>query len=144
MDEDTAAQSADARVARRGRIEGPDAKRVTAIIHESALYCQVGTPQVMAEQLEDLLAMSRQPNVIIQIVRNTGYFFGLEGEFMIASGHTMPDTLNMVTVVDQTTTDPAMVDRTTALFERIRGHALTIEESRAIIQEALQRWSQQK
>jgi hypothetical protein len=50
----------------------------------------------------------------------------------------------MVSVEDQTTTEPAVVDRTAALFERIRGHALTIEESRAIIQEALQRWNSQR
>ena len=117
---------------------------MTSILHESVLYRRVGTPAVMAEQLEDLLKMSRQSNVILQVVRDTGYFFGLEGEFMIASGHIIPDTLNMVTVEDQTTTDPAMVDRSTALFERIRGHALTIEESRSIIQEAVQRWSQQQ
>jgi hypothetical protein len=98
----------------------------------------------MTAQLADLLEMCHQPNVIIQVVRDTGYFFGLEAVFYLASGHTIPDTLTMVTMEDQTTTDPAMVDKATAMFERIRGHALTIEESRVIIQEAVQRWSQQK
>ena len=144
LDEETAAESAAARVSRRRLIEGPDGTRVTSILHESVLYCLVGTPEVMVGQLEDLLEVSRQPNVIIQVVRDTGYFFGLEGVFQIASGHTIPDTLNMITVEDQTTTDPAMVDRATALFERIRGHALTMEESRAIIQEAIQRWRSQQ
>jgi hypothetical protein len=96
------------------------------------------------DQGEHPAAHRRRPNVIIQVVRDTGYFFGLEGQFMIASGREIPDTLNIVTVEDQTTTEPAMVDRVAALFERIRGHALTIEESRVIIQEALQRWNSQR
>jgi hypothetical protein len=78
------------------------------------------------------------------VVRDTGYFFGLEGEFGIARGREIPDTLNVVSVEDRATTEPAVVDRVAALFERIRGHALTIEESRAIIQEALQRWNSQR
>ena len=144
LDEETAAESAAARVRRRRLIEGPDGTRVTSILHESVLHRRVGSPEVMGEQLEDLLELSRQPNLIIQVVKDNGYFFGLEGEFMVASGHAIPDTLNMVTVVDQTTTDLAMVDRATGLFERIRGHALTIEDSRSVIQEARQRWSQQQ
>ena len=144
LDEDTGAESATARISRRRLVEDPDSTRVTSILHESVLHRLVGTPEVMAEQLADLLEMSRQANVIVQVVRDTGYFFGLEGAFYLASGHTIPDTLNMVTVVDQTTTDPAVVDRATAMFERIRGHALTIEESRAIIQEAIQRWQSRR
>jgi hypothetical protein len=144
LDDDAAAENAATRVERRRHVEGSDAKRVTAVIHESVLYRRVGPDEAMAEQLADLLAASRLPNLIIQIVPDTGYFFGLEGEFMIASGRDIPDTLNMITVEDQTTTEPAMVDHASALFERIRGHALPIEESRAKIQEALQRWNGQQ
>jgi transcriptional regulator with XRE-family HTH domain len=144
LEEEDAAAKATARIDRQAILTGPDATRVTLIVHESVLYCLVGTPEIMTKQLELLLAASRRPNVIIQVVRDTGYFFGLEGQFMIASGREIPDTLNMVTVEDQTTTEPAMVDRVAALFERIRGHALTIEESRVIIQEALQRWNSQR
>jgi hypothetical protein len=43
-------------------------------------------------------------------------------------------------VEDQTMDDPVQVGKAAALFERIRGYALTIEESRALIQEALERW----
>jgi Domain of unknown function (DUF5753)/Helix-turn-helix domain len=144
LDEDAAAESATARVERRRHVEGPEAKRVTAILHESALYRRVGPDQVMVKQMEDLLAASRLPNMIIQIVPDTGYFFGLEGEFGLASGREISDTLNVVSLEDRTTTEPAVVDRASALFERIRGHALPIEESRAKIQEALQRWSSQQ
>jgi hypothetical protein len=141
LEEDAAAAKATARINRQVILTGPDATRITSIIHESVLYCLVGTPEIMAQQMERLLAASRQTGIIIQVVRDTGYFFGLEGQFMIATGRKIADTVNMVTVQDQATTEPAGVDRCTALFERIRGHALTIEQSRTIIQEALQRWN---
>jgi hypothetical protein len=144
LDEDAAAESATTRVERRRHVDGPDAKRVTAILHESALYCRVGPDEAMVEQMENLLVTLRLPNVIVQIVPDTGYFFGLDGEFQLASGRDIPDTVVMVTVEDQTTTEPAVVDRASALFERIRGHALPIEEPRAKIQEALQRWNGQQ
>jgi transcriptional regulator with XRE-family HTH domain len=144
LGEEAAIAKAAARIDRQVILTGPDATRITCIIHESALYCRVGIPEIMAEQLEFLLEASRRPGIIIQVVRDTGYFFGLEGEFQIASGREIPDTLVMVSVEDRATTEPAVVDRVAALFERIRGHALTIEESRAIIQEALQRWNSQQ
>jgi transcriptional regulator with XRE-family HTH domain len=144
LDEETATERATARVERRRHVEGSDAKRVTAILHESVLYCRVGPDEVMVGQLEDLLAASRLPNVIIQVVPDTGYFFGLDGEFYLASGREIADTLTMITVEDWTTTEPARVDRSASLFERIRGHALPIEDSRAKIQEALQRWNGQQ
>lgn len=143
-EEEAAAAKAAARIDRQAILAGPDATRMTLIIHESALYCLMDTAEIMAEQLASLLEASRQSGIIIQVVRDTGYFFGLEGEFQIASGREIPDTLVTVSVEDRTTTEPAVVDRIAALFERIRGHALTIEESRAIIQEALQRWNSQR
>jgi hypothetical protein len=47
-------------------------------------------------------------------------------------------------VEDQTMDDPVLVGKAAALFERIRGYALTIEESRTLIQEALERWQSQQ
>ena len=54
------------------------------------------------------------------------------------------ESINMITVEDQTTNTSAVVDRTIALFEDIRGYALSVMESRALIQEALQRWKTQQ
>jgi hypothetical protein len=144
LDDDEAAEKATARVERRANMEGPDAKHVTAIIYEPVLYCTVGTPEVMSGQLTFLLEASQRPNFVIQVVRAAAYFPGLRGQFEIASGYEIPDTLVMYNVEDQTQDDPVLVKKASALFERIRGYALTIEESRAIIQEALQRWNSQQ
>jgi hypothetical protein len=144
LDEDQAADRATARIDRQAIMSGPDAVHVTAIIHESVLYCRVGTPEIMTAQLTHLLELSRRPNMVIQVVRDTGYFPGRRGQFELASGPKIPDTMVMLGVEDQTMDDPDLVAKSAAMFERIRGYALTIEESRAFIQEALQRWQSQQ
>lgn len=144
MDEDEAAEKAAARKDRRTNLEGPNAKQVTAVIYEPVLYCRVGTPEIMAGQLEDLLEVSRRSNVVIQVVRENGYFPGRRGQFEIASGHGIPDTLVMYNVEDQTQDDEALVSKAAALFERIRGFALPVEESQAIIREALKQCKSQQ
>jgi hypothetical protein len=144
VDEDRAAARATARVKRRDVLDDPDGTRLTAILYEPLLRRLVGTPEVMMEELGHLLAMSRLPNVVIQVIREAGYFPGCEGQFEIASSRTIPDTVVMVTLEDQTTTSPALVDRAIAVFEEIRGYALSVAESRVLIQEALQRWQSQQ
>lgn len=144
LDEDTAAKRAAARVKRQSILEGPDATRVTFLIFEPILRRRVGSPEVMAKQMMHLLEMMDRPDVVIQVVRDTGeYFRGCRGQFQIATGREIPDTLVMITLEDQTSNNPALVDSAAALFERIRGHAEPMDESRAIIQEALERCQSQ-
>lgn len=144
LEEDEAAAMATARNKRRANVEGPDAKQVTVVIYEPVLYCQVGTPGVMIQQLTDLVEVSRRPSVVIQVVRNSTYFPGRRGQFDVASGPEIPDTVLMYNVEDQTQDDRPLTGKAVALFERIRGYALTIEESRAIIQEAVEHWKSQQ
>lgn len=122
----------------------PTPTRMTAILYEPLLNCLVGTATITAGELEHLLKMSDRPNVIIQVVRESGYFPGMDGQFQMASGRTIPDTLNMIAVRDQTINDPVVVEEASALFETIRSYALSAAESRTLIQEALQRWKNQQ
>jgi hypothetical protein len=47
---------------------------------ESILRRRVGTPEVMAQQMVHLLEMMDRPDVVIQVVRDTGeYFRGCRG-----------------------------------------------------------------
>jgi transcriptional regulator with XRE-family HTH domain len=141
MDEETAAAKATARIERKQILDGT---HVTAIIYEPILNRVVGTREIMAGELEHLLEVMEKPNAVIQVVRDTGYFVGLDGQFEIASGSRIPDTLNMITVEDHTTDDEAVVRRAATMFEIIRGFALSVGESRALLQEALQRWKSQE
>jgi hypothetical protein len=144
MEESRAATRATTRVKRSAILDGPDATRLTALIDEPLLHRKVGTLEVMVGELEHLLEIMGQPNVIIQVVRETDYFPGNDGQFEIAGGRAISDTVNMICVEDHTTTAPAMIDRATTLFDEIRSYALSAAESRALIQEALQRWKSQQ
>jgi transcriptional regulator with XRE-family HTH domain len=141
LDEDEAAEQTELRVKRHAKVDGPDAAHITALIYEFALHRQVGTPEVMAAQLERLLELSSRRNVIIQVVPDDGaYFPGLDGEFAIATGPAIADTVDMITVEDHVTDEPQAANKVIALFEEIRGYALSAVQSRAVISEALERW----
>jgi hypothetical protein len=47
----------------------------------------------------------------------------------------------MSAVEDQTTDSAELVRQAVLVFEEIRGHALNVEDSRAAIQEAIERWN---
>lgn len=97
----------------------------------------------MAAQIAHLLKRSWQRNVIIQIVSDTGYFVGMEGAFQIISGPAFPDTVDLETVEDHVTDEPAAVSRVAALFEVIRSYAVNAKESRSLLTEA-ERWNSQQ
>jgi hypothetical protein len=140
MDEDEAAEKTGVRMGRQGILEGPDPAHATVVIHELALHFRVGTPEIMIGQLERLLELSRRPNLVIQVVRDTGYFPGLRGPYELASGEAIPDTLLMLAVEDQMVQDGALTRKAIALFEAIRSYALNAEDSRALIVEAIAQW----
>jgi transcriptional regulator with XRE-family HTH domain len=144
LDEAEAAEKAEIRIGRQAIFDGPDPAHVTAVIHERALYFLVGTPEIMIAQLQRLAEMSRKPDVVIQVVPDTGYFPGLRGPFEIASGEAIPDTLLMLTVEDQMMEDTALTRKVIALFEEIRGYALNVADSRAVIVEAIEEWKRRQ
>jgi transcriptional regulator with XRE-family HTH domain len=144
LDEDEATEQTELRARRHAKVDGPEAAHVTALIYESALHRRVGTPETMAAQLEYLLELSHRRNVVIQVVPDDGsYFLGLDGEFGIATGPEISDTVIMVTVQDHASDETDAANKVIALFEEIRGYALNVAQSRAVITEALQRWRSQ-
>jgi len=145
LDGDEATEQADLRVKRQAKVDGPDAAHVTALIYESALHRRVGTSEAMVAQLKHLLELSHKRNVVIQVVPDDGdYFPGLDGQFEIATGPDISDTVIMVTVEDHVSDESDVSGKVIALFEEIRGYALNVAQSRAAISEALQRCESQK
>jgi Domain of unknown function (DUF5753) len=145
LDADEATEQTELRVKRHAKVDQTDAAHVTALIYESALHRRVGTPAIMAAQLEHLLKLSDRRNVVIQVVPDDGsYFPGLDGEFGIATGSEISDTVIMVTVEDHVSDEPEVAGRVIALFEEVRGYALNAAQSRADITEALERWKSQQ
>lgn len=61
-----------------------DPLRLNAVIHETAFREQLGSADIMSDQYDRLLAVSRLPNVSLRIVRSgQGYHPGLLSSFMI-------------------------------------------------------------
>jgi Domain of unknown function (DUF5753)/Helix-turn-helix domain len=141
---DWAQENIDARLERQAILGGPDPVHVTAILHESVLYQLVGTPEVMVKQITHLLELSQRHNVVLQVVRDTGYFPGLEYWFEIASGPGMPDTLVMMALEDHTTDNRAVIRNATAWFQEIHGRAAPAAESRTVLTEAKSQWESQQ
>jgi hypothetical protein len=143
-DEDWVRDNVTARLARQTILDGPDPVYITAILHQSMLYRRVGTPAVMARQIAHLLEVSQRHNVVIQVVKDTGYFPGLEYQFEIANGPGMPDTVVMVGLEDHTTDDRNAVRKAAALFQEIHGRALPVTESQTVLTEANTHWESQQ
>jgi transcriptional regulator with XRE-family HTH domain len=144
MDKDQAAERVAIRMERQSIIDGPDAPEIIAVLHEAVLSFCMGSPEVMVAQLDHLLQMSQRPNVTIQAVRGRGAYWGLSGPFQIASGPEIPDTLLMLAVEDQTNEDPTLARKALTLFEKVRGYALNVEDSQAVIMEARTHWQSQQ
>jgi transcriptional regulator with XRE-family HTH domain len=64
--------------------DDPPPPVVCALIDQSALNREIGGPAVMREQLVHLAAMSRRPNITVQVIPNTGAHLGLLGAFTVA------------------------------------------------------------
>ena len=61
-----------------------DPLRFKSMIHENALRERIGNEDIMSDQYDHLLEISRLPNVSMWVVRsNQGYHPGLLGSFII-------------------------------------------------------------
>jgi Domain of unknown function (DUF5753) len=101
----------------------------------------IGSPVIMADQLEHLVSAGDRKNVSLHILPATSANASLGGAFDIASTDGMPDTLRMEgSVEDQTTRNPAMVRRASVVFDLVRRDALPRVPSRALILEAMEQW----
>jgi hypothetical protein len=144
LPEDEATERTEVRINRQAVLDRPEPPHVTAVIHESVLHLLVGDAGIMTSQLKHLLELSERRDVTIQVIRNFGYFVGLEGAFVIACGDALPDILITLAVWDQPSEDSTRTRRILALFEKIRGYALSVEESRTVIREAIEQWNTQQ
>jgi transcriptional regulator with XRE-family HTH domain len=132
------------RLRRQEILTGPDPVTAVFLIEESVLYRLVGSAAVMVRQLDGMLATSELPNVTIQVVRGKASLAGAFGAFEIASGDEILDTMLIWAVQDQATDDKVLVREAIMIFELIRGRALNVEESRAVIMEARTKWESQQ
>lgn len=139
-DEDTAAGMADARMERQAILERPDPPHIVAVLSESVLHCQVGTPVIMAEQLGHVARVAERSNVSVHVLPASGANAGMSGAFDIASADGTADILRIEGVEDSITENRALVRKAAVIFDLVRKEALPHTPSRALVQEAAEQW----
>ena len=131
------------RLSRQVILDRADPPSVVIVLDELALHRLIGTPEIMREQLEHLMELSKRPNIHIHILpTRTGANAGLGGPIHLATGIGSPEVLLVGALIeDQVSADPALVRRASATFDAVRGDALNRADSRNILMEAHQTWS---
>jgi hypothetical protein len=143
MNDDRVSDYVQSRLSRQAILDQADPPSVVIVLDELALHRFIGTPEIMREQLEHAIELSKRPNIHLHILpTRTGANAGLGGPIHLATGTGSPEVLLVGALIeDQVSADPALVRRASATFDAVRGDALNRADSRNVLMEALQRWS---
>jgi hypothetical protein len=125
------------RMARQQLLTRPHPAQFICVLDESVLHRQIGGPQVLASQLEKLIAVSSPPELSVQVVPfGHGWHAGLDGAFSIYS---YPDPLELdVVSVDYLDgvlylEEDASVERYRRAFDQLRASALPSRQTTDLI-----------
>ncbi|MFI0482108.1 helix-turn-helix domain-containing protein [Actinomadura sp. 9N215] len=130
------------RMQRQKILTKPNAPSVFVVLDESVLYREVGSPGIMREQLEHLIALSERNNITLQIAP-MGYIRGARAPFVIA---TQPDRSELVyldnCVTGETSGVPDDLATVTETFSRLQANALSPSASVELIRKVVsERWT---
>jgi transcriptional regulator with XRE-family HTH domain len=140
-DADRADQLVTARLERQAILDRPNPPHVVAVLDEAVLWRLIGTPAIMADQLNHLASLYDRPNISTQVVpSDTAGNAGLSGAFDLASGDGAPEVLRMEAVEDVTAETRSLVHKAAITFDRVRADALPRKASRALVLEAAEQW----
>jgi hypothetical protein len=140
--QERATEAAAARMQRQEILDREDAPTVVVVLWQHVLTHQIGSAQVMRDQLARLLLLSERPGVVVQVLPAAlGANMGLGGSLALVSLSGEPDVLLTGGLLeDSVTTDPGQVRAATTTFEVVRGDSASRAESRAMITEAITTW----
>ncbi|WP_328538225.1 helix-turn-helix domain-containing protein [Streptomyces sp. NBC_00344] len=113
--------------------------RLWVVIDESALRRVIGDRQLMIQQLEHLVELSRLPHVTVQVLPFTmGAHPGINGQYAILE---FPDAADSsVVYIEGVTSDLYLekahdVQKYSVMYEHLRAQALNVEQTRQFIME---------
>ncbi len=121
-----------ARIARQWITSCDDPVHVYALIGEQALRQQIGGPEVIAEQLDKLVADTRRPNITIRIVPQETSV-GLSSGFVLLTLPTMGEVLFLEAGIGGIIDQGPRVGEFKQRFSRFRELALPTDESADLI-----------
>jgi transcriptional regulator with XRE-family HTH domain len=124
--------------------KSPLAPLMWVLLDEGLLYREVGSSEVMGEQVMKLVAASELPNVTIQILPMTaGGHRGLEGAFVIADFTGLPSIVFLDDLLGGRVTENAEeVAESTLHFSTLRSEAFPRAASRELmLKAAKEKWT---
>jgi transcriptional regulator with XRE-family HTH domain len=126
------------RLGRQKILTRPDPIRLNAVLYEAALREPVGDEDIMSDQCDHLLAMSRLPNVSLRILRaGQGYHPGLLGSFLIYEYEDLPPIAFLENYSGSVfLSEREHIAAYRKLAKMVSGNALSEEASRELIAEA--------
>lgn len=142
-DDAQAAEFLEFRMGRQSIINRHDAPDITIVLWEPVLHHQIGSRDVMCEQLGRLVELSHHPAINVHVLPSSlGANPGLGGAINLAATDDAPELLLSDGLVeDLLSHNPMLVRKARATFSNVRADALNRADSRNILVEAKERWS---
>jgi transcriptional regulator with XRE-family HTH domain len=142
-DEGKVSELVEVRMGRQAILDLPDPPDVTIALWEPVLHHLIGSPGVMRDQLARLVELSTRPRILIHVLPGKlGANAGLGGAINLAATDDAAELLLSDGLVeDRLTNDPAMVRKASTTFNGVRADSLPRSDTRNVITEAMERWS---
>lgn len=117
---------------------------VVIVLWEPVLHHLIGSPDVMREQMDRLLALS-ETSVVQVVPESLAGNAGLGGSIALAARPGTAEVLLTTSMLeDMVTQDVGQVTQAGQIFDRVRGDAESRAASRNIIREILETWDSRK
>ena len=133
---ETVSQIAQARILRQGRLAEANPPELWAVLDEAALRREVGSAEIMREQMEELVARSRRPNVTVQVIPlSAGAHPGMDSSFEILHLEEVSDVVHVEGLVGTFfLQSPGDLSRYRRAFDALRAIALSPRDTRALVE----------
>ncbi|MFI0367410.1 helix-turn-helix domain-containing protein [Actinomadura sp. 1N219] len=131
------------RMNRQKQVMADPVPKIFVVLEESVLHKQVGTQEVMREQLEYLLELSERPGIRLQVLPTAVYVEDARAAFAIATQSDRSDTAYLVTGTGGVTSaDPVELANLHERFGSLQAEALNVRDTRALIRKVIEeRWT---
>ncbi len=126
-----------ARLDRQRILVKPEPVRLTAFLGEMAIREQIGSVDIMSDQIDHLIEMAGLRNVSLRIVpRNIGYHPGLVGPFVVYEFGTLPAIVHLESShATAFLNDADVVRGYRRQAQVLAGKALSEDDTRALLRE---------
>ena len=123
--------------------EDPPPPILWVLLDENVLVREVGSAEIMRDQLAHLAGLARSPNITVQVIPASSMHAGLLGAFAIGSTSELPGIVYLENADDgQTIEDPDVAAKMSVQFDALRTEALTGRASLSLIEKvAEERWT---